>query len=76
MKFTQSFLATGLLAGALAAPSQEIRADVQVAHFQFNGESESYNLNVTADGKVFQTSTHDPPLRPQRIETSNGNRMC
>ncbi|KFH40617.1 hypothetical protein ACRE_086880 [Hapsidospora chrysogenum ATCC 11550] len=75
MKFTQSFLTSGLLAGALAAPSRVIPADVQVAHFQFNGESESYKLNVTADGKVYQTKK-DIPVKNINIDDYNANEQC
>lgn len=57
MKSTQAFLAIGILTGAFAAPTQEIRDDAQTAHLKFNGESDSYTLNVKADGKTVKTGT-------------------
>lgn len=62
MKFF-SILAATVISGALAAPASDAvpRADVQTAHFVFQGaESGSYNMSVKADGKVIETCMYLP----------------
>lgn len=52
------FAFTLLLGAAFARPSrEEVRDDVQTAHFTFHGGPASYDLAVKADGVEVQTST-------------------